>query len=66
MWSWQVAVPRSGPWAWPLIMSEHVPQMPSRQSWSNVMGSWPCSLSRSFTMSSISRNEASSLMPGAS
>ncbi len=32
MWSWQVAVPRWGPWAWPLIMIEHVPQMPSRQS----------------------------------
>ena len=41
MWSWHVAVPRWGPWAWPLIISEHVPQMPSRQSWSNVIGSWP-------------------------
>jgi hypothetical protein len=30
-----------GPCAWPLIMSEHVPQMPSRQSWSNTMGSLP-------------------------
>ena len=41
MWSWQVAVPRWGPWAWPLIMSEQVPQMPSRQSWSKVIGSGP-------------------------
>ena len=32
MCNWQVAVARSGPWAWPLIMSEQVPQMPSRQS----------------------------------
>ena len=38
MWSWQVAVPPSGPWAWPSIISEHVPQMPSRQSWSKVIG----------------------------
>ena len=35
MCSWHVAVPRCGPWAWPSIISEHVPQMPSRQSWSN-------------------------------
>ena len=41
MWSWHVAVPFCGPWAWPLIISEHVPQMPSRQSWSNVIGSLP-------------------------
>ena len=32
MWSWQVAVPRSGPWGTPLITMPHVPQMPSRQS----------------------------------
>ena len=23
MWSWQVAVPRCGPWAWPLIIRPH-------------------------------------------
>ena len=66
MWSWQVAVPCSGPWAWPLIISEHVPQMPSRQSWSKVIGSSPSATRRSLTTSSISRNDMSSLMPGAS
>ena len=48
----------------PSIISEHVPQMPSRQSWSKVIGSSPCSLSCSLSRSSISRNDASSLMPG--
>ena len=65
MWSWQVAVAFSGPWALPLIITPQVPQMPSRQSWSNVKGSVPSSVSRSLTMSSISRNDASSLMPSA-
>ena len=64
MCSWQVAVPRCGPWAWPLIISEHVPQMPSRQSWSKTMASLPSSMSRSLTTSSISRNDVSSLMLG--
>ena len=32
MWSWQVVVPRSGPWGMPLIVNEQAPQMPSRQS----------------------------------
>ena len=36
MCSWQVAVAFSGPWALPLIITPQVPQMPSRQSWSNV------------------------------
>ncbi len=66
MWSWQVAVPPSGPWAWPSIISEHVPQMPSRQSWSKVMGSLPSSLSCSLSRSSISRNDASSDTPASS
>ena len=66
MWSWQVAVAFSGPCACPLIMIEHVPQMPSRQSWSNVIGTLPPSLRRSLTMSSISRNDASVLIPCAS
>ena len=39
MWSWQVAVPVSGPCARPLIIIEHEPQMPSRQSWSKATGS---------------------------
>ena len=66
MCSWQVAVPFWGPWAWPLIISPHVPQMPSRQSWSKAIGSLPSAMSRSLTMSSISRNDISSLMSGAS
>ena len=65
MWSWQVAVPRCGPWAWPLIIIQQEPQMPSRQSWSNAIGSSPSAMSRSLTTSSISRNDMSSLMPGA-
>jgi hypothetical protein len=66
MWSWQVAVPRSGPWAWPLIIIPHDPQMPSRQSCSKAMGSSPLAMSRSLTMSSISRKDMSGLMPLAS
>ena len=42
MWSWQVAVPVSGPWARPLIIMPQVPQMPSRQSWGNSIGTSPC------------------------
>ena len=30
--SWQAVVARSGPWAMPLIIIPHMPQMPSRQS----------------------------------
>ena len=59
-------MPFCGPWAWPLIISEHVPQIPSRQSWSNVIGSRPSLMSRSLTRSSISRNDISSLTSGAS
>ena len=44
MWSWQVAVPSSGPWGRPLIIIEHEPQMPSRQSWSNATGSSPLAI----------------------
>src|SRR5262245_54113600 len=39
MCNWQVAVPRCPPWGIPLITSEHMPQMPSRQSESNAIGS---------------------------
>ena len=66
MWSWHVAVPRCGPCAWPLIIIPHMPQMPSRQSCSNTIGSRPSALRRSLTMSSISRNDISSEMSGAS
>ena len=62
MCSWHVAVPRCGPWAWPSIISEHVPQMPSRQSWSNTIASLPSAIRRSLRTSSSSRNEASSLI----
>ena len=66
MCSWQVAVPFCGPWAWPLIIIPHEPQMPSRQSCSKAMGSSPLAISRSLTMSSISRNDISGLMSLAS
>ena len=66
MCSWHVAVPRSGPCGTPLIIIPHDPQMPSRQSWSNAIGSLPSSVSRSFTMSSISRNDMSGFTPGTS
>ena len=66
MWSWQVAVPFMGPWAAPLIISEHEPQMPSRQSWSKAIASRPCATSRSLTTSNISRNDISGLMSRAS
>ena len=58
MWSWQVVV-TSGPCASPLIISPHWPQMPSRQSESNAIGSSPASLSCSLSTSSISRNDMS-------
>ena len=66
MWSWQVAVPSDGPCARPLIIIEHEPQMPSRQSWSKAIGSRPSATRRSFTTSNISRNDISGLMPVAS
>ena len=64
MCSWQVAVPSDGPCARPLIIIEHEPQMPSRQSWSNAIGSRPSAISRSLTTSNISRNDISGLMSG--
>ena len=66
MWSWQAVVARRGPWAAPLITMPQVPQMPSRQSWSNAIGSSPFRISRSLTTSSISRNDMSGLISGAS
>ena len=59
MCSWQVAVPRWGPWAWPSIISPHEPQMPSRQSDSNATGSRPSPVSCSLSESSSSRNDIS-------
>ncbi len=41
MCSWQVVVRSLGPWARPLITRPHMPQMPSRQSWSKAIGSSP-------------------------
>jgi len=37
--------------------------MPSRQSWSNATGSSPWRMSFSLSVSSISRNDMSGLMP---
>src|SRR6266567_9501880 len=47
-------------------MKPHAPQMPSRQSWSNAIGSLPSCIRRSLTVSSISRNDMSGLTPGTS
>jgi len=33
--------PGCGPWEMPLITTPHDPQIPSRQSWSKVIGAWP-------------------------
>jgi hypothetical protein len=57
MWSWQAVVFFWGPWAAPLITMPHMPQMPSRQSWSKAIGSWPLAASSSLRTSSISRKD---------
>ena len=44
MKSWQAAPGCRGPCASPLMVSEHVPQIPSRQSESNATGSLPSSV----------------------
>jgi hypothetical protein len=62
MCSWQTVVSRSGPCATPLTMQPHVPQMPSRQSESKAIGSWPALIRPSLTTSSISRNDMSGEM----
>ncbi len=59
MWSWQVAVPGFGPCGMPSIIMLHMPQMPSRQSLSNAIGSSPLAMRSSLTTSSISRNDMS-------
>ena len=61
MCSWQAVVAFCGPWATPSITSEHMPQIPSRQSWSKATGSSPETMSDSFSWSSISRKESSVL-----
>ena len=65
MCSWQVVV-TSGPWASPLIIRPHMPQMPSRQSESKAIGSSSSPLSRSLSTSSISRKDMSSEMSSTS
>jgi hypothetical protein len=65
MWSWQAVVALRGPCAAPLITMPQAPQIPSRQSWSNAIGSSPRPISPSFTTSSISRNDISGLMSAA-
>lgn len=61
MCNWHTVVRRSGPCGMPLIVIEHIPQMPSRQSWSNAIGSLFSATSCSFKMSNISRKELSGL-----
>jgi len=63
MWSWQAVVRVRGPWGLPFTTMLQVPQMPSRQSWSNAIGSSPFVVSSSFTTSSISRKDMSGLTP---
>src|ERR1043165_1427573 len=63
MWSWQVVVWCQGPCARPLMNMEQVPQIPSRQSWSNAMGSLPSAMSCSLSTSNISRKDISEEMP---
>ena len=58
MCNWQVVTPGIGPWGMPLIVIEHMPQMPSRQSWSKAKVSLPALMSCSLSMSIISRKEA--------
>ncbi len=41
---------------------EQTPQIPSRQSWSKTIGSFPSLMRSSFTTSSISRKEWCSVM----
>src|ERR1051326_987709 len=59
MCNWRVAVPRCPPCGTPLMTSEHMPQMPSRQSESKAIGSSLRAMSSSFTTSSISRKDMS-------
>ena len=66
MCSWQAVVRVRGPWGRPLTTMLQVPQMPSRQSWSNAIGSSPFCTSCSFTTSSISRKDMSGLTSRAS
>jgi hypothetical protein len=63
MWSWHAVVRARGPWALPFTTRLQVPQMPSRQSWSNAIGSSPFRESSSLTTSSISRKDMSGLTP---
>ena len=65
MCSWQVVV-TSGPCASPLIISPHMPQIPSRQSESKATGSSPSEFSRSLSTSSISRKDMSGEMSSTS
>src|SRR5690349_7180952 len=65
MCSWHTVDPRAGPWGSPSIRNPHVPQMPSRQSESNAIGSSPRAISPSLTTSSISRNDMSGDTPSA-
>ena len=59
--NWQAVVPCWPPWGTPLMTMEQVPQIPSRQSESNAIGSLPSAIMPSFTTSSISRKDISGL-----
>src|SRR5690606_25981063 len=55
-----------GPCGLPLMYMEHVPQIPSRQSWSKATGSSPFLIRTALSTSNISRNDISGEMPSSS
>src|SRR5262249_55114856 len=66
MCNWHTVVAGTGPCGLPLITRPHDPQIPSRQSLSNAIGSSPRRVRSSLTMSSISRKDISWLISLAS
>ena len=57
MCSWHTVFPGRWPCAIPLTMKPQAPQMPSRQSWSNAIGSSPFAIKSWLRTSSISRKD---------
>src|SRR5690606_12024184 len=57
--NWQTVVACHGPCRLPLICIEQAPQIPSRQSWSKAIGSFPSLINCSFSTSIISRKDIS-------
>ena len=57
--NWHDVTWLTGPCGLPLITTPHVPHIPSRQSWSNAIGSCPFSISSLLSLSSISKKDIS-------